>query len=384
MEHKILHEFPTGQVETDWRDLLNRLELPSHYNAPEFFLEPHWAGRKPFSVLAVEGVRVAGVLTGIHDGEQVISGLATRPQVAVDPRMDAATALEALVEGLIEEAGRKKLLTVYTWPSLELPAFAGVGFRRRQLLGSVMLDLTLGADALFQQFPKDRRRNIRYAEKHGITVRVAAGREDFLRAYEVYVTWDGTHQKDGKGAPRTFENFETAQLLAKNRRLFLAELDGKLIAINMFRFYPGGLFESAANYSLDEFLHLKPNDLLQWKGIEWACGNGLRRHSLGGAHPFLARFGGTIVPIIRYRLDRTLLRKHDLRESVVDLARKKLREMPPSVQEKVRGALGKKTARAANPVQALRTSEPAETEVSSAKAKKARTKTHLTERNDIK
>lgn len=377
MEHKVLHEFPIGQVEAGWRNLLSRLELPSHYNAPEFFLEPHWTGRKPFSVLALEGGRMAGVLTGIHEGEQVISGLATRPQIAVDPEMDAAAALRVLVQGLFEEAGSQKLLTVYTWPSLELPAFAVAGFRRRQLLGSVVLDLTLGADALFQQFPKDRRRNIRYAEKHGITVRVAAGREDFLRAYEVYVTWDGAHRKDGKGAPRTFENFETAQLLTKNRRLFLAELEGKLIAINMFRFYPGGLFESAANYSLDDYLHLKPNDLLQWKGIEWACSNGLRRHSLGGAHPFLARFGGTIVPVIRYRLDRTLLRKHDLRETVVDLARKKLREMPPSVQEKVRGALRNKTSRAGSPAQAPRASEsaePAETEVSSSKAQKPKTK----------
>jgi hypothetical protein len=91
---------------------------------------------------------------------------------------------------------------------------------------------------------------------------------------------------------------------------------------------------------------LKPNDLLQWKGIEWASTQGLRRHSLGGAHPFLTRFGGTVIPVIRYRIDRTLLRKHDLREAVLRIARTKLSQMPPSVQEKVRRALGKKVASA--------------------------------------
>jgi hypothetical protein len=48
-----------------------------------------------------------------------------------------------------------------------------------------------------------------------------------------------------------------------------------------------------------------------------------------------------VVPVVRYRLDRTLLRKHDLREMVEDAARKKLRQMRPSMQEKVRRTLGK-------------------------------------------
>jgi len=339
MNFEIMHEFPASQVEKPWRDLLSRLPFPSHYDSPEFFLEPFWTGKRPFAVLALESGKAAGVLTGIHDGGRVISGLPTRPQIAVDTNMESAGAVEALLQGLLKEAGRAQLLTVHTWPTLELPSFAERGFRRRQMKGNVVLDLTQGPDQLFQQFPKDRRRNIRYAEKHGITARLAQGTEDLHRAYDVYLAWHDSERKALQGARRTFEHFESAQLLTKNRRLFLAEFEGKVIGINMFRFYPGGLFESAANCSLEEYLHLKPNDLLQWRGIEWACSQGLRRHSLGGAHPFLTRFGGSTVPVIRYRLDRTLLRKHDLRETVVDMARKKLRQMPASVQQKLRRAL---------------------------------------------
>ena len=342
MRYEILHEFPALQAEVAWRDLMGRLEMPSHYDAPEYFLEPFWEGKQPFSVLALEGDSVAAVLTGIHDGEHVVCGLPSRPQIAVDPNTDTLGALEALLQGLFKEAGRAKLLSVYTWPSVELGPFAARGFRRRQFQGNVMLDLTRGADILFQEFSKDRRRNIRFAEKHGITVRVAAEKEDFLRAYDVYWAWGRSERKKVKRKRHRFENFVNGHRLLKNRRLFLAELSGKLIAINTFRFYSGGLFESALNCSLDEFLHLKPNDLLQWKGIEWACSQGLRRHSLGGAHPFLTRFGGTVVPVLRYRLDRTLLRQHDLEEIAADTARKTFRQLPPSVQEKVRRALGKK------------------------------------------
>jgi hypothetical protein len=338
MTYEILHEFPKGPMEATWRDLLSRLKFPSHYNAPEFFLEPFWTDKKPFAILALDGKRAVGVLTGIHDRDAVVCGLPSRPQIEIDPNVDASSATSALFEGLSKEAGRAKLITVYSWPAPEFEHLKSHGFRKRQLEGNVVLDLTKGADALFQQFTKDRRRNIRFAEKNGVTVRVANNRDDFRVAYEVYNGWQKTDRKEVHGERRTFEHFESSQVLTHSRRMFIAELEGKAIAINMFRFCPGGLFESAANCSFDEYLHLKPNDLLQWKGIQWACENGLRKHSLGGAHSFLLRFGGTVVPVVRYRMDRTLLRKHDLREMMEDTARRKL---GPVMRQRVRKALGK-------------------------------------------
>src|SRR5271165_2283183 len=200
MKHEIVHEFPTSQVEADWRDLLPRLEFPSHYDSPEFFLEPFWTGKRPFAILAFEGDRVVGVLTGIHEGEEAVCGLPSRPQISVDPNADREAALEQLAEGLLKEAGQAKLLTVYCWPSLDLLPFAARKFRRRQLQGNVVLDLTQGAEVLFQQFSKDRRRNIRFAEKHGITVRLTEGQEDFRRAYGVYLAWWKTKRDEVRGA----------------------------------------------------------------------------------------------------------------------------------------------------------------------------------------
>ena len=340
MDFLILREFPASNVERMWRDCLTRVEFPSHYNAPEYFLVPLWEGKGPFAVLALDGESVAGILTGLQVGGEVSCGVASRPQISVDPGKDVGATLEALARGLLAASGSAELITLYTWSSLELPAFVTHGFRRRELEGSVVLDPTLGPDALFKQFSKDRRRNIRFAEKNGVEVTLAATSEDIAAAYEVYVKWRQTSRKTLSGQTTTFEVFERSAHLS-NRRMFLARLSGKVIAINIFRFFPGGLFESASNNSLDEFLHLKPNELLQWRGIEWACQQGLRRHSLGGAHQFLRRFGGTVVPISRYRRDRTWMRKHEVRETVQDLSRKTLTKMPPSVAKTVRRALGK-------------------------------------------
>lgn len=328
MTFQILHEFPTSHIERAWRDYLTRVDVPSHYDAPEYFLDPLRAGDRPFAILALEDGRVTGSLTGFHLHGQVTCGLPSRPQICLDRTRDVAATQESLVRGLLREADSAGLINVYTWSSLELPAFAAQGFRCRRLEGNVVLDLTRGEETLFQEFTKDRRRNIRFAEKNGVEVREATTDQDIVDAYAVYCAWRKTERKQVQG-DWSFEAFARTCRLTGNRRLFLARFSGKVIAINIFRFFPGGLFESAANSSLDEYIHLKPNDLLQWKGIQWACRQGLRRHSLGGAHPFLLRFGGSVVPVIRYRLDRTWLRRHDFREMAQDLGRRILCKMRP-------------------------------------------------------
>lgn len=335
MNFKILDQFPEPELEAAWRECMTRAEMPSCYDAPEFFLEPYWAQSKRFAVLAVEGKSVRGVLTGLHIGDEVSCGMPSRPQICLDMTADIPAVLEQLADGLLAQAAGAKVLSVYTWPSLEFGALRARGFRYRELPGNVVLDLTRGPEALFKEFTKDRRRNIRFAEKNGVQVSEATTLEHVAEAYEVYLHWRKTQRKQVKGDQSTLQTWETAFQLP-GHKLFLARAGGKTIAINKFRFFPGGLFESAANNSLDEFLHLKPNELLQWKGIEWACHAGMRRHSLGASHEFLRRFGGVIIPISRYRLDRSWLRRSDLQETAGEVGRRVLRDLPTPIQGTVR------------------------------------------------
>lgn len=344
MDFKILREFPSPDIETPWREYLTRVECPSHYDAPEFFLEPFWTDKRPFAVLAFSDAKITGVLTGLHNDNIVTCGLQSRPQISLDATADAEATLEALAEGLLAESANAGLVHVYSWSYLTLPPFSKRGFRSRELPGNVVLDLTLGADGLFKQFTKDCRRNIRFAEKNGVEVREAENAQDIADAYQVYCAWRDTKRKKVVGDEMSFEVFEKSLRMKGNRRLFVARLSGKAIAVNRFRFFPGGLFESSANSSLDEFIHLKPNNLLQWAGIQWACQNGLRRHSLGGSHPFLVRFGGTVVPILHYRLDRTWLRQHDLRYAVQGVGRRIERNLPSWIAKGVQKYAGKKSS----------------------------------------
>jgi len=335
----ILREFPNSELERSWRECLTRVELPAHYNAPEYFLSPFWQGKRPFAILALQGSRVVGILTGIHDGKDLNCGLQSRPQICIDKTLEQAAVEQALAKGLLEEADGESLLNVYSWMLLE--SFQGLGFRHRQLEGNVVLDLTIGAERLFNGLHRNRRRDVRLAIRNGMEVSEASNQEDLLEYYDVYVKWHQTERKKIVSELRPLESFLQERAVTDNSRLFVARYKGTIVAGITVRFFPGGLVQYASNCSLDEFMRLLPNDLLVWKMVEWACSNGFQKLSMGGAHRFLKKWGGTVVPIHRYRIDRTWLRRFDLREAILDFGRDSLHRMPTPIEKTVRRILGK-------------------------------------------
>jgi hypothetical protein len=335
----VLRDFPEPHTEVAWRNFLQNGEMPSHYCAPEFFREPFWDGKLPLAVLALDQDKVIGVATALRDDREFTCGLPCRPQICLPGGLGREQAESALVQGLLSEAGSSELVSIYSWTGLESPL--GLGFRRAEIEGAVVLDLTKGPDALFREFSADKRRNIRFSIKSGVEVAQATTQEDLVDFYDVYRAWRGTNRKEIEGQQIPFSTFERAFALTENRLVLMARHSRRVIATNTFRFYPGGLFESAANYSRPESMNLKPNELLQWRGIEWACHNHMQRHSLGGTHTFLRGFGKTIAPVYRYRLDRTFLRQHDLRDTVSDLGNEWRKKMPKQVKQQVRRVFAK-------------------------------------------
>jgi peptidoglycan/LPS O-acetylase OafA/YrhL len=81
--------------------------------------------------------------------------------------------------------------------------------------------------------------------------------------------------------------------------------------------------------------------LMEHPMIARGCREGFRRCSLGGTQPFHARSGGTVLPICRYRADRTWTRRYDLRDGILDEGRKILRKLPASFKRRIRAVLGK-------------------------------------------
>jgi hypothetical protein len=321
----ILHRWPTGPIETLWRACLADADFPTHYTAPEYFLEPAFCGKRPFAVLSLSGGVVTGVLTGIHDRDCLQSGLSVRPQIAVSHSADRSHAINSLVAGLVREGASAKLVDLFTWP--DLATLIDPRFRQKPFEGVVMLDLTRGPEALFRKFSSNKKINIKKAIKLGVSVELAKSPDDVSAYYAVYVDW--VRRKALPVIPQ--DEFQESFALMTNRRLFLARHDGQIIAGVVVRFLPGGVMEYAANSSLESALHLRPNDLLHWRAIEWACREGMTKYSLGGAHLFLRKFGGEVVPTMRHRLDLSILRRY----AIGDWIAKKVEDVRPFLPERV-------------------------------------------------
>lgn len=331
----ILYSYPDDvDVETRWREFLTRADFAAHYVSPEYFREPFFRDKRPFVVLVWQGERVVVALSGVHEEQQLICGLMSRPQICFDKTADLAAVSDALAAELLKEAGSDKLITFYSW--VPLNTLSRYGYRCKQEEGVVMLDLSSGPDELFKQFAQTRRTDIRNAIKRGLEVVIANTHDEFRVYYKLYVDW--CQRKKIPSA--SFEVMEEA-LKLPNRRLFLARYDGKTIAATIIRLYPRGMIEYASNCSLVEYLKLKPNDLLQWRVVEWACEEGFKRYSLGGAHLFARRMGGKIAPIYRYRFDRTWLSRYELKEALEKSGRNMFNALPGSLKTRVRKALKK-------------------------------------------
>lgn len=321
----VLRDQPSAPLRARWQACLADADFPTHYTAPEYFLEPAFCGKGPFAVLSLSGGAVTGVLTGIHDRGCVQSGLSVRPQIAVSRSADRSRAINSLVAGLVREGASAKLVDLFTWP--DLATLIDPRFRQKPFEGVVMLDLTRGPEALFRQFSSNKKINIKKAIKYGVSVELANSPDDVSAYYAVYVDWTRR-----KALPVIRQDeFQESFALTKNRRLFLARHEGQLIAGVVVRFLPGGVMEYAANSSLESALHLRPNDLLHWRAIEWACREGMTKYSLGGAHLFLRKFGGEVVPTMRHRLDLSILRRYAIGDWIVE----KVEDVRPFLPQRV-------------------------------------------------
>jgi hypothetical protein len=324
---------PSADIQTRWRDCLSQSDESSHYASPEFFLEPFFGDKSPFAILAMEGEAVQGVITGLRYGKRVECGLGVRPQICRRRSAERAAVNNTLISGLLSlKQARGGLVSAYCWETN--PEFNAQGFielENADAGGSVMLNLQNGPDAVFKGMSETRRNKVRRAMKAGIDVQKMVLDDDFEDYYAIYSDWCAfkeitPHSRD----------VQRAALASANRLVLVAKQDGRLVGASIFRFYQGGLIEYAANVSRREDTKVRQNDLLMWRGIEWACEQRFPTLCLGGNHFFLQTFGGRFAPTYRYRRDGTLLRSHDVRDGVRRAASEAFKALPTSIQNRVR------------------------------------------------
>lgn len=333
-EYLVITASPVAKLRARWEDFLCNAPFATHYVTPDFFADP-FAGRgEKFAILAVNGEQIDAVLTGVRVNNKLVSGMAVRPQTAFRSGVDKVSAANALVRGLVSHADETdELITFHSWEMID--GLASFGYSHEAADGAnrvVMLDLAKGADTLFKEFSERRRTDLRKTIKQGkLEVKLLETEAELAELYEIHKDWN---TRKGN-TPDAFELFG-AMLTSRHRATFIAIHDGKIVAGTYLRFVKGGIVEYAANNSLAEFQRLRPNELLGWKVIEWACENGFAKFSLGASHPFLARYGGELFSSHRYQLDRTFLKRHAMRERATRFAVRTYLSLPEPLRKKLK------------------------------------------------
>ncbi|CAN5342781.1 hypothetical protein BH10ACI3_BH10ACI3_23060 [soil metagenome] len=340
MHWKIIDQYPDRETEQLWEEFLDNASYATHYTTPNFFRDPFVGDVGRFAVLAIHGGRIDAALTGINADNEVISGLAVRPQTAFRKGCDRSEAAKVLIDGVLAKGGNDlELIKFCSWEQID--GLEDIGFRRetaKRAEATIMLDLTKGADALFKDFSQTRRNELRKVMKLGLMeIKEIETRDEMLQLYEIHKDWNV--RKGNK--PNSFEKFQTSIEQRNHRKVFIAVCEGKVIAGSFYRFCRGGMVEYAANNSLEEYQRLRPNDLIGWRAIEWACAGGFTHFSMGGSHLFLRRFGGESVSTYKYSLDRTFLKLHDKREQLSRLAQKTYLSLPDSIRRGIRTVAAK-------------------------------------------
>ena len=147
------------------------------------------------------------------------------------------------------------------------------------LFRTVIIDLRKPLKDIWRALNKKARWGVRKAERLGVDVKIAGTWQEWKRYYNVHVH----HSRKRYISTQSFGFFEeTFKLHRKDKcQLFIAKCGGEIIAGSLFLLHRENMI-FLQNASLDAFLTYNPNNLIQWRSIEWAAQNGITTYDLNG------------------------------------------------------------------------------------------------------
>lgn len=225
------------------------------------------------------------------------------------PTIPRHIAAEALVDFAFKELGCIHLELRDRW--LGAREVADLGFSRRADVGyddrTFEIDLTRGEDAVFGAMSSPCRRNIRQAEKRGVTIEEASD-PGFAAEFHDQLTRVFLHQGlvptyDVKRVEALIRHLQPAgQLLLLRAR----DADGVCIATGVYPAYATtALFWGGA--SLKEHQQNRPNEALHWYAMRYWMERGIATYDMGGFMEYKRKYGGEEVSIPGFRRSRSPL-----------------------------------------------------------------------------
>ncbi|HEY5482865.1 MAG TPA: peptidoglycan bridge formation glycyltransferase FemA/FemB family protein [Propionibacteriaceae bacterium] len=166
------------------------------------------------------------------------------------------------------------------------------GFRRGVLdflyiyhPASAILDLRIGADELAAKMSTSRRRNIRWAEKRGVTVR--RGSEVDLPVLDRLEDAHAARLGYARREDGYYTDLWRALAAREHVALFIAEYEGAPVCAQLAIPFGDTSYHLERPWS-GEHRELRATDVVEWEAIRWAKSEGYSFVDLGGIDPPVA------------------------------------------------------------------------------------------------
>lgn len=244
------------------------LELSASKSGAEFLASIEWA-----EILRSEGEKVEtlGVYSDDNKLVAVLNLITNSLNYYYSPRgpvfaSDLSPENKKIVWQFLSDYLKNKKAIFWRVEPVEIPAVISKKTHNLQPQETLMLNLELSETELLLSFHPKTRYNIKLAEKKGVSVREGANLEDF----EKFWTLMG---ETGERDAFKIHNKKHYQTLATANsdfiKLFLAEVNGKVVAAGLFSFYGDKVtyLHGASSYSSRQFM---APFLLQWTLIKMA------------------------------------------------------------------------------------------------------------------
>ena len=159
------------------------------------------------------------------------------------------------------------------------PILEDMGYSLTTVFNVYRVPLPKSVDELWRNLASNKRRNIKKAQERGAEVVDGVSSEYLGSFYELYCV----AAKRVGFAPQPFRYFDSyLKILGASGkvRIFLVLFGGDPVA-GVFVVTHGDTAYALGAGSRKEIWHIRPNDMLHWKAMDWACKSGFSYYHMG-------------------------------------------------------------------------------------------------------
>jgi lipid II:glycine glycyltransferase (peptidoglycan interpeptide bridge formation enzyme) len=234
-------------------------------------------------LLALDGDYPVGLVQGRFNkkfgfGDRLeVGGVYGNGLLVVDK--DDERVLRELIADLEERAIKNRVSEALIYRIGEDHVLESLGYTLIQVFNVYKVALQKSAEELWSNIAYNKRKNIKKAQRQGVEVVEVTSYDGLVSFYDML----SISGKRADFIPHPFSYFYSYLKIFganDNARVFLAVFDGQYVA-GVFVVIHGDTAYALGAGSREDAWSVRPNDMLHWKAMEWACSKGLSHYHMG-------------------------------------------------------------------------------------------------------